>query len=1067
MPANWKTVRVFISSTFRDMQSERDHLVRFVFPRLREQLIPHRIHLVDVDLRWGVTSEQDALEVCRDVINECRPRFLCILGGRYGWVPPGKTRSVTDDEVRYAVLDRAARDRGFAYFYFRDDAATSAMVETGHAELREPEGSDQQRKLAQLKQAIVTAGLSPFMYTARWDSESKRFTDLKTLGDRVYNDLLASMKSDPALRNRFSSEAPALTDEFGEENAAMEAFIEERSESFVLGSRAPVLEELLAHANATDGNSYLCLTGAAGSGKSALLAFLSRRVTSAARSSMALICHFAGASPGSTDVRRMLRRLCHELKDSCSDITTDIPGDSVRLASVFPVLLREVCARRPVLIVLDALNQIDPASQSGPLHWLPEELPANARVILSTLEGPALNDLRTRHKAREIELKALTTSDCEAIIEQFRERYRKNFEPSQRAALLAKKDARAPLYLLVALEELRTLGTFEEITRRIVELPPTIPELFAQIMQRLQHDDGFRDAVGRRVGDRLVPRFAALLSASRHGMSQRELTDLLDPNDPEGNVAALLYLLRPYLMRRGELLDFYHAQFRKVVEEQYDDREMERLTAHEALADYFYRRADPTHDRTWAGTDPRALSELQFHQTQGHMWSESKELICDARYRVACMRSHGPAEYTEQLKFFADQASKCPDSLPYLQELARQIPINDFTRPILFRIGESLGHHPGAAIAALTASAAENPDDPHALIPLVALRDALRRNSYQLTPDEQPPVTEAVCRLLRSKNKDVRWEATHDYDSLVGGANVGPLLTIVETDTEHPLIRAEAARILGIIGSPAIVSNLRRISTCDHYPLKVLSARSARRIELRHEMIATVPLDDWSQPQSTPRSDLRLPCLPKEIVVRKADHGNTNAPIVFHIIENNRICMETRWKEVEVIECLLRSYPCHLICVEGGVGDCSLTALRNTKSQEIWETVATRFFHGFRLSPEEYLNLVTQFDFQILGVDDASSHRPLVERKRRGDDARDIVADRLRAEQLWSKSLRRIDETHSEATILITQELPGQQIRALGNNAAANGAMTYVSLELPRLFDGDLFKIDANHLHLL
>ena len=37
MPASWKTVRVFISSTFRDMHSERDHLVKHVFPALREK----------------------------------------------------------------------------------------------------------------------------------------------------------------------------------------------------------------------------------------------------------------------------------------------------------------------------------------------------------------------------------------------------------------------------------------------------------------------------------------------------------------------------------------------------------------------------------------------------------------------------------------------------------------------------------------------------------------------------------------------------------------------------------------------------------------------------------------------------------------------------------------------------------------------------------------------------------------------------------------------------------------------------------------------------------------------
>ncbi len=55
----WKTIRVFISSTFRDMQAERDWLVRFVFPRLREELVKHRIHFVDVDLRWGVTSDKN------------------------------------------------------------------------------------------------------------------------------------------------------------------------------------------------------------------------------------------------------------------------------------------------------------------------------------------------------------------------------------------------------------------------------------------------------------------------------------------------------------------------------------------------------------------------------------------------------------------------------------------------------------------------------------------------------------------------------------------------------------------------------------------------------------------------------------------------------------------------------------------------------------------------------------------------------------------------------------------------------------------------------------------------
>jgi telomerase protein component 1 len=52
MSQTWKTVRVFISSTFRDMHAERDWLVKRVFPRLRELLRKDRIHLEDTTCVW-------------------------------------------------------------------------------------------------------------------------------------------------------------------------------------------------------------------------------------------------------------------------------------------------------------------------------------------------------------------------------------------------------------------------------------------------------------------------------------------------------------------------------------------------------------------------------------------------------------------------------------------------------------------------------------------------------------------------------------------------------------------------------------------------------------------------------------------------------------------------------------------------------------------------------------------------------------------------------------------------------------------------------------------------------
>jgi hypothetical protein len=53
----WRTARVFISSTFRDMHGERDLLTRFVFPELRAVARQHFINVFEVDLRWGVTEE--------------------------------------------------------------------------------------------------------------------------------------------------------------------------------------------------------------------------------------------------------------------------------------------------------------------------------------------------------------------------------------------------------------------------------------------------------------------------------------------------------------------------------------------------------------------------------------------------------------------------------------------------------------------------------------------------------------------------------------------------------------------------------------------------------------------------------------------------------------------------------------------------------------------------------------------------------------------------------------------------------------------------------------------------
>lgn len=99
--SNSRTVRVFISSIFRDMQEERDYLVKLAFPALRKHCNKRYIDFVEVDLRWGITEEQsergEVLPICLAEIENCRPYFIGILEERYGYVPESIPIEISSD----------------------------------------------------------------------------------------------------------------------------------------------------------------------------------------------------------------------------------------------------------------------------------------------------------------------------------------------------------------------------------------------------------------------------------------------------------------------------------------------------------------------------------------------------------------------------------------------------------------------------------------------------------------------------------------------------------------------------------------------------------------------------------------------------------------------------------------------------------------------------------------------------------------------------------------------------------------------------------------------------------
>jgi hypothetical protein len=124
-------------------------------------------------------------------------------------------------------------------------------------------------------------------------------------------------------------------------------------------------------------------------------------------------------------------------------------------------------------------------------------------------------------------------------------------------------------------------------------------------------------------------------------------------------------------MKRGELLDFYHSQFRAAAENRYLADDEARRLVHLVLAEHFRRAADPEGRDEWDGNSTRGLRELPFHTAGSDDQAEVVALLTSLPYlsaRVATGNVYqlaedyaltaGPAEFVEWRDFIAQHSQR-------------------------------------------------------------------------------------------------------------------------------------------------------------------------------------------------------------------------------------------------------------------------------------------------------------------------------------------------------------------------------------------------------------------------
>ncbi|KAL3832682.1 hypothetical protein ACJMK2_024304 [Sinanodonta woodiana] len=615
----WKTVRLFVSSTFKDMSSERDHLVKIVFPQLRQWCEERKLRLVECDLRWGVPKDADTREIllaCLSEIDRCReentyPYFLNILSERYGWVP--EYSEVPDDiKARYKwipglsatsweIFVGAYWDRNpHALFMFRKPDFLYKCRENVLKVYTEKE-ADKKSSLeilkGKLREKFPRQVIEYSCSVEKEEEDRVILTDLEDMGNDVLRHFKSMLEYQYPAGNIGSE--PTLAESLHLEH---ETFMTQRSQ-VLLGRETDVTKMMQYVSNNVENSVPLVLVGFPGAGKSALAAYAIKQFLQ--ESKYKVFYHFIGSTPRSTDLYNILARVFMEFMPVEEKMPVDIEEMKRFSQTMFQKATESILAEgyEKFVIVIDALNQMDDDGDAHYLGWLPQgPLPRGMRLIVSTLEGKCLNSLRDNAtKPVELSVEPLDTIIRKDIIRKILAEYNKKLDDEQVKVLIDKEDSGRPLWLTIACEELRVFGDFRKLTEKIRLLPGDMMGLLENVLNRIIIEYG---------GD-LVVATLCLVEISRFGLLETELLDLLaiQPLIPgqssqkkvdylsiDGKLLmakwALVYLgLRQFLRPCGSSgqgrLDFHHRTISKVVRKMFLQKNTQEIQWHLRLSDYF------------------------------------------------------------------------------------------------------------------------------------------------------------------------------------------------------------------------------------------------------------------------------------------------------------------------------------------------------------------------------------------------------------------------------------------------------------------------------------------------
>ena len=667
-----REVRVFLSSTFADMQTERDYLLAKVFPELRRICREREVTLTEIDLRWGVREEDSrnglTVEICLQEIDRCRthpPFFIGMMGERYGWIP--KREELHEYWQQHKDSPYALRiDRAL------DQGISVTELEIRYAFLENPDASNHARMF--LRSPLLTDALRA-RATAPADKE---FVDP---AEGKLDTLKACLRQSPAM----GIDGYDSIEMFGQ---AVRAFLLEQIDALHPASETPSPQELRDHAHAVFAHfrrqgyvplsdmrtaardaiastpARVLISGASGLGKSALMADLAVWLPQEAHA--CVHAHYVGAD-GVRSLDGWVQRVFDFLQ-ACHSLSNAPPQNAKDRWDALPTALLEVqrALGQPLVLLLDALDQLDDVNAT--LQQL-SSLLLPRQVALVASATPEL-----AHKARQgpnwqhLAMQPLDELTRRDAMDAFLRRYDKQLSEPLCDHIARDEATAVPLFLRLLLEELRLHALNETLPQRAEELlaTRTADRLFLHALNALDYD------FARPRQTDLATRAAQLMALSWRGIKAYDLAGLLAtatnsidaatqrPRLPDRLLSPLMAHLEPFCLTSTGRIAIMHAILRQVLVDMPGTPVLRRqLVEHfatdepDAVAERVYQ--------LWQLDDRPALTEELGRNTVLSVYRTESRLLRSVLEALGAGRNTPPAEIHDiaaswQINISADES---------------------------------------------------------------------------------------------------------------------------------------------------------------------------------------------------------------------------------------------------------------------------------------------------------------------------------------------------------------------------------------------------------------------------